>query len=115
MHPVFKRPYTNWLEPIEVMCNEILGNYILKDDRLMIATFGGRAERRLNRVMDALGYEYPNNLKIAEDVDSSVKRKRIVSVMKREAIILVKTQAKEQAKRKKRSKNRRKWKSAKGG
>jgi hypothetical protein len=65
--------------------------------------------------MDALGYEYPNNLKIAEDVDSNVKRKRIVSVMKREAIRLVKTQAKKQAKRKKRSKNRRKWKSAKGG
>jgi hypothetical protein len=28
----FKKPYTKWLEMIETMCNEILGNYTKKED-----------------------------------------------------------------------------------
>jgi hypothetical protein len=39
------------------MCNEILGNY-MKKDQLMTAAFGTREKRRLNRVMDALNFEY---------------------------------------------------------
>jgi hypothetical protein len=45
---------------IETMCNEILGNYTKKEDQLMIAAFGTRPKRRLNRVMDALNFEYPD-------------------------------------------------------
>jgi hypothetical protein len=26
-HPMFKRPGTDWLTSIELICNEILGNY----------------------------------------------------------------------------------------
>jgi hypothetical protein len=44
------------------MCNEILDNYTVKEDRLMIATFGGQAKGKLNRIMDSLGFHYPDYL-----------------------------------------------------
>jgi hypothetical protein len=50
----FKEPCQEWLEMIETMCNEILGNYTKKEDQLMTAAFGTRPKRRLNWVMDAL-------------------------------------------------------------
>jgi hypothetical protein len=55
----FKEPCQEWLEMIEAMCNEILGNYTKKEDQLMTAAFGTRPKRRLNRVMDTLNFEYP--------------------------------------------------------
>jgi hypothetical protein len=51
---------------IETMCNEILGNYMKKEDQLMTAAFGIRPKRRLNRVMDALNFEYPDYEKLDE-------------------------------------------------
>jgi hypothetical protein len=56
----FKKPCKEWLEMIETMCNEIHGNYTKKEDQLMTAAFGTRPKRRLNRVMDALKFEYPD-------------------------------------------------------
>jgi hypothetical protein len=56
----FKKPCIEWLEMIETMCNEILGNYTKKEDQLMTAAFGTRPKRRLNRVMDALNFVYPD-------------------------------------------------------
>jgi hypothetical protein len=44
----FKVPCQEWLDTIEVMCNEILGNYSKKEDQLMTAAFGTRPKRRLN-------------------------------------------------------------------
>jgi hypothetical protein len=38
----FSKPCTRWLEMIEIMCNEILGNYTKKEDQLVIAAFGTR-------------------------------------------------------------------------
>jgi hypothetical protein len=38
----FKKPYKEWLDMIETMCNEILGNYTKKEDQLMTAAFGTR-------------------------------------------------------------------------
>jgi hypothetical protein len=38
----FKEPCQEWLEIIETMCNEILGNYTKKEDQLMTAAFGTR-------------------------------------------------------------------------
>jgi hypothetical protein len=52
----FKEPCQEWLEMIETMCNEILGNYTKKEDQLMTAAFGTRPKRRLNRVIDALKF-----------------------------------------------------------
>jgi hypothetical protein len=76
----FKEPCTKWLELIETMCNEILGNYTKKEDQLMTAAFGTRPKRRLNRVMDALNFEYPDYERLDEGARGD-KRKRIVSIL----------------------------------
>jgi hypothetical protein len=44
----FKVPCQEWLDTIEVMCNEIIGNYSKKEDQLMTAAFDTRPKRRLN-------------------------------------------------------------------
>jgi hypothetical protein len=85
----FKGPCQEWLEMIETMCNEILGNYTKKEDQLMTAAFGTRPKRRLNRVMDALNFEYPDYEQLNKDARGQ-KRKRIVSIMSRQAARLVK-------------------------
>ena len=38
----FKKPCKEWVDMIETMCNEILGNYSKKEDQLMTAAFGTR-------------------------------------------------------------------------
>jgi hypothetical protein len=48
------------------MCNEILGYYMKKEDKLMTTAFGTREKQRLNRVMDALNFEYPDYNKLDE-------------------------------------------------
>jgi hypothetical protein len=75
------------------MCNEILGNYTKKEDQLMTAAFGTRPKRRLNRVMDALKFEYPDYEWLNKGAEG-VKRKRIVSVLNRQAARMVKEDAK---------------------
>jgi hypothetical protein len=35
----FSKPFAEWLEVIETMCIEILGNYTKKEDQLMIVAF----------------------------------------------------------------------------
>jgi hypothetical protein len=62
----FDKPYAEWLKLIEIMCNEILGSYTKKEDQLMTAAFGTREKRRLNRVMDALNFEYLNYKRLDE-------------------------------------------------
>jgi hypothetical protein len=84
----FKEPCQEWLEMIEAMCNEILGNYTKKEDQSMTAAFGTRPKRRLNRVMYALKFEYPDYERLSKGVEGP-KRKRIVSVMKRQAARMI--------------------------
>jgi hypothetical protein len=74
---------------IETMCNEILGNYTKKEDQLMTAAFGTRPKRMLNRVMDALNFDYPDYEKLDEWAEG-IKRKRIVSILSRQAARLIK-------------------------
>jgi hypothetical protein len=74
---------------IETMCNEILGNYTKKEDQLMTAAFGTRPKRRLNWVMDALNFEYPDYERLDKGAEW-VKRKKIVSILSRQAARLVK-------------------------
>jgi hypothetical protein len=85
----FKEPCNEWLELIETMCNEILGNYTKKEDQLMTTAFGTRLKRRLNHVMDALNFEYPDYERLGEGAGGA-KRKRIVSILNRQAIRSVK-------------------------
>jgi hypothetical protein len=70
---------------IETMCNEILGNYTKKEDQLMTAAFDTRKKRRLNRVMDALNFKYPDYERLDEGAERA-KKKRVVSILKRQAM-----------------------------
>jgi hypothetical protein len=85
----FKGPCQEWLEMIETTCNKILGNYTKKEDQLMTAAFGTRPKRRLNWVMDALNFEYPDYERLNKGAEGQ-KRKRIVSVLSRQAARMVK-------------------------
>jgi hypothetical protein len=85
----FKKPCKEWLYMIETMCNEILGNYTKKEDQLMTAAFGTRPKRRLNRVMDALKFEYPDYERLDKGAEG-VKIKRIVSILSRQVARMVK-------------------------
>ena len=60
----FKKPCNEWLEMIETMCNEIIGNYTKKENQLMTVAFVSRPKQRLNCVMDALNFDYPNYEKL---------------------------------------------------
>jgi hypothetical protein len=85
----FKEPCQEWLEMIETVCNEVLGNCTKKEDQLMTVAFGTRPKRRLNRVMDALNFEYPNYERLNKGAEGQ-KRKRSVSVLSRQAARMVK-------------------------
>jgi hypothetical protein len=94
-----KKSCKEWLDMTETMCNEILGNYTKKEDQLMTAAFGTRPKRRLNRVMDALKFEYPDYERLDKGAEG-VKRKRIVSILSRQAARMVKEDEKASKKRK---------------
>jgi hypothetical protein len=95
----FKVPCQEWLDTIEVMYNEILGNYSKKEDQLMTAAFGTRPKRRLNRVMDALNFEYPDYERLDRGAEGQ-KRKRVASVLNKEAAELVEDDEEKLIKRK---------------
>jgi hypothetical protein len=99
----FKEPCQEWLEMIETMCNEILGNYSKKEDQLMTVAFGTRPKRRLNRVMDALKFEYPDYERLNKGAEGA-KRKRVVSILSRQAARMVKEDEKILKRRKSRLK-----------
>jgi hypothetical protein len=95
----FKKPCKEWLDMIETMCNEILGNYTKKEDQLMTVAFGTRPKRRLNRVMDALKFEYPDYERLDKGA-KGVKRKRTISILSRQADRIVKEDEKASKKQK---------------
>jgi hypothetical protein len=95
----FKEPCQEWLEMIETMCNEILCNYTKKEDQLMTAAFGTRPKWRLNRVMDALNFEYHDYERLNKGAEGT-KRKRVINVLSRQAARMVKEDEKTLKKRK---------------
>jgi hypothetical protein len=85
----FKKPCQEWLDTIEIMCNDILGNYSKKEDQLMTAAFGTRPKQRLNHVLDALSFDYPDYEQLGGDAEGP-KRKRIASALDKESTKLAK-------------------------
>jgi hypothetical protein len=65
----------------------------------MTAAFGARPKRRLNRVMDALNFEYPDYERLNKGAERQ-KRKRVVSVVGRHAARMVKEDEENLKKRK---------------
>jgi hypothetical protein len=45
---------------IEEKCNEIRGNYLTIEHKDMYSIFGSRGKLQLNKVMNAIGFEYPD-------------------------------------------------------
>jgi hypothetical protein len=78
---------------IETMCNKNLGNYTKKEDQLMTAAFGTQPKRRLNRMMDALNFEYPDFERFDKGAEG-LKRKRVVNILNKQAARLVKEEEK---------------------
>ena len=72
----FTKPNQEWLETIEAGANEIFGNFIPKEDRNMTEIFGNRPKRRLNRVFDAFGIDYPDYLTLSGEGAAEHKGKR---------------------------------------
>jgi hypothetical protein len=66
-----------------------LGQLCEKEDQLMTAAFGAHPKRRLNRVMDALNFDYPDYERLNKGAEGQ-KRKRVVSVVVRQAARMVK-------------------------
>src|SRR6187455_3084591 len=79
----FKVHCQECLDTIEIMSNEILGNYSKKEDQLMTAAFGTRPKRRLNRVMDAIDFEYPDYERLDKGAEGQ-KRKRVASALNKD-------------------------------
>jgi hypothetical protein len=56
----FVEPDDDWLECIEATSDELLGPYSKAIDNALSAAFGGRKKKRLNRILDAIGFMYPD-------------------------------------------------------
>jgi hypothetical protein len=56
----FVEPDDDWLKSIEAIRDELLGPYSKADATALSAAFGGRKNKRLNRVFDAIGFVYPD-------------------------------------------------------
>jgi hypothetical protein len=54
----------------------MLWNYTKKEDQLMTTAFGTWEKRRLNRVMDALNFEYPDYKRLYKEAGGT-KKKRV--------------------------------------
>jgi hypothetical protein len=48
------------LDAIDATSDELLGAYSKTEDDAMIAAFGGRGRKRLNRVFEVIGFMYPD-------------------------------------------------------
>jgi hypothetical protein len=56
----FIEPDDDWLKCIEATSDELLGPYSKAEDNALSVTFGGRKKKRFNRVIDAIGFMYPD-------------------------------------------------------
>jgi hypothetical protein len=56
----FDEPNDDWLKCIEATSDELLGPYSKAEDNALSAAFGSRKKKRLNRVLDAIGFMYPD-------------------------------------------------------
>jgi hypothetical protein len=56
----FDEPNDEWLNCIEATSDELLGAYTRAEDDAMTVAFGERGKKRLNRVFNVIGFEYPD-------------------------------------------------------
>jgi hypothetical protein len=58
----FDEPNDDWLNCVEATSDELLGTYKRAKDDAMTLAFGGRGNKRLNRVFDVIGFCIPRLL-----------------------------------------------------
>jgi hypothetical protein len=56
----FVKSDDDWLKCVENTSDELLGAYSKSEDNALSAAFGSRKKKRLNRVLDAIGFVYPD-------------------------------------------------------
>ena len=56
----FDESNDDWLKCIEATSDELLGAFSKAEDNALSAAFGGRGKEILNRVIDAIGFVYPD-------------------------------------------------------
>jgi hypothetical protein len=72
----YKSTSIGWLRLIQEKCNEITGNYLVREHKHMSSTFRSQGKLRLNRVMDAIGFKYPDYTDPAANTKAGEKWKR---------------------------------------
>jgi hypothetical protein len=73
----FDEPNDDWQKCIEATSDELLGAYSKTEDNALSAAFGGQNKKRLNKVLDAIGFVYPDYCYLLQG--QGVKRKIDVS------------------------------------
>jgi hypothetical protein len=74
----FDEPNDDWLKCIEATSDELLGAYSKAEDNALSAAFGGQGKKRLNRVLDVIGFVYPDYRYLLRGQER--KRKIVASV-----------------------------------
>jgi hypothetical protein len=73
----YETPSVGWLKFVEEKCNEMCGNYLAREHEDMQSAFGGRRKLLLNRIMDALGFEYPDYEESPANTRASEKKRAV--------------------------------------
>jgi monoamine oxidase len=72
----YKAPSVGWMKIIEDRCNEIVGNYLMREHKDMLSTFKNCGKLRINIVMNDIGFEYPDYTKPRTSAEAGEKRTR---------------------------------------
>lgn len=65
---------------IEEKCNEICGNYLTREHKDMSSIFGSQGKLQLNKVMNAIGFEYLDYEDPAVNIEVGDKEKELLKV-----------------------------------
>jgi hypothetical protein len=76
----YKSPSVGWLKLIEKKCNQVYGNYLVREHEYMKSIFGSQGKLWLYRVMNALGFEYSDHENPSNNVEAGDKRKGLLKV-----------------------------------
>lgn len=89
---IFREPYDEWLEDVEVRCNEILGNFNKKENEALTVAFKGQKKRLLNCVFDAIWFVYPDYIIKIQGGGKHRKQGRVKVATKRQKILSTTTE-----------------------
>jgi hypothetical protein len=73
----YKAPLAEWLRFVGENCIEICGNYLTREHEDMSSIFRSRGKLQLNRVMNVIGFEYPDYEDPTINTETGEKRKRV--------------------------------------